>query len=289
MKKIKIVWLISVVFWVMFFSENIQASTPLRELGRAPLMGVVKDRFELLEKIQEHREDITAILRMAGLTEPSKIADSIEKAVRLDKGIEETSLARGTEIIWMGWKSARAGLQLLRNKFWDGSRSMEGFLISVIYENREIKFFIPKECGNLSFLGMKNLPVPPPQSETAPAPPVSNTIINNINISEAPHYAETPYYAGPFWVNNGWFYYYEGWFYILINREYRRYYRVSPYWRGHYDRIWYEYHQRYQRPLSFQYRNWQPQRNWRPQQHWQHFPTPGFRHPSYHGTHGRRH
>ncbi len=176
MKKKGLIWLTTFLF-VICVSSLAEASYKWSQLGRAPIMPSVIDKIELQEKFSSCRGDILEGLRMAEPTwNASEIFQSLETAIRSDRGVTETSFAFGQKFEWMIFKP-RGRVGIVRDVEWSGKESLEGFLITCVCRDSELKFFLAKKCGNIALLEKKILPqprveMPPPLPKVeVPQPP----------------------------------------------------------------------------------------------------------------------
>lgn len=182
MKRKRLFWLL---FWLVVVILIIFVLAPIlakaanvfewREVGRAPLMPEIKDQLSLQEKFSSHKEEILEGIRLA---EPAWDSDAVfvllETAVRGGR-TEEMSFAPGQKFSWMVFRP-KGKVGIVREVQWVGKENLEGFQVSVLYDGKELKFYIPKECGNLTLLEGRALPAPqaevpsPPRVE--PIPPI---------------------------------------------------------------------------------------------------------------------
>ena len=164
----KLVLLLAVVVLVVGASRFVGATFKWSQLGRAPLMEGIDDRLSFQEKFSSHQEEIIGGLKFA---EPSwgvnTVFSLLNEAIRSDR-VMETSFAPGQKFLWMIFKP-KGKIGVVKDVEWAGKEKLDGFLVSLVYRDNEIKFFIPKKCGNLALMEKRALPVPKVE---VPPPPV---------------------------------------------------------------------------------------------------------------------
>jgi hypothetical protein len=134
-------------------------------------MPEVEDKISLQEQFSLYKIEIIDGLKMA---EPdwdaSRVFKLSESSIRSDINVEEVAFSRGQKFFWMIFKGKK-GISVLRDVEWTGKEPLLGFLYSCIYEGLEIKFFLPKKCGNIALLEKKVLPRPKVEVPQPPPPP----------------------------------------------------------------------------------------------------------------------
>jgi len=161
----KLVWL--VVFFLTVSAPKLAEAYRWSQLGSAPLTSSIEDKISLQGNFSFWRGDVIEGLKLA---EPNwdavEVFNSLEKHVMSDRGVVETSFSPGQKFLWMIFKP-RGRVGVVRDVEWTGNVKLDGYLISCIYRNLEVKFFTAKKCGNLALLGIRPLPLPP-KAEVVP-------------------------------------------------------------------------------------------------------------------------
>lgn len=97
-----------------------------------------------------------------------------------DGAIVECEVHPGQLLHWMAYRpKGGTKVGLLRDMRWAGQKPFQAYLFRVTKNNRAYTFVVPKDCGNLSLLGVQEEPtrlalaVPPPAPPPPPPPPPS--------------------------------------------------------------------------------------------------------------------
>ncbi|MDD5589985.1 MAG: hypothetical protein PHQ47_02300, partial [Candidatus Portnoybacteria bacterium] len=134
-------------------ADYLFAATPLTQLGRASLMGPIEDEQELYEKVCEFRPDLVKVVKMMDPSlDASEAVRLTEVEIKNGRAIK-TDCPKGTIIEVMGFRG-KAGLQILRDRVWQGNKPMSGWIVCIRIGAREVKLFFPGDCGNISVVRM---------------------------------------------------------------------------------------------------------------------------------------
>jgi len=69
--------------------------------------------------------------------------------------IEETQLPKGQEIPWMAFKVGKK-IKAVKDLVWAANKPLDVFALTVEYECKDYVLIIPKGCGNVTLMDMKN-------------------------------------------------------------------------------------------------------------------------------------
>jgi hypothetical protein len=170
------VWLLAIVVLIALWVPTITAfanskPAPITEqnLGAAPLLPVeIENRTQLYDAVTEYKSRIENAIKIGfkGQVDSEKHTKLIIEAVQSDIGVAEADLPIDADVFWMVFESPKSGEQVIRDRIWKG-KPLPGYLIKIQDEGKEYVYYIPKKCGNLSYVGGR--PVPKP--EQVPGPP----------------------------------------------------------------------------------------------------------------------
>ncbi len=99
------------------------------------------------------------------------------EATPLDGTVVECDVRPGDTLQWMAYRPKPNGAPaLLSSLRWAGAKPFRAFLFRVTKDNRIYTFVVPKICGNLSLMGVQDIPrapvaAPPPAPAPPPPPP----------------------------------------------------------------------------------------------------------------------
>jgi hypothetical protein len=147
-----------------------------QHVGRAPLMTQgINDELQLQGAMEQYSAEVSQAMALGGVPgDPYMVAVQFKRAVREGR-IQRGTFTRGQ---WMVYKPG-GRITVVRDVVWSGQGPLEGFYVSVPLRGQELIFFVPRGCGNLALVEVRQAPIPPPQQvyqtppqEMPPPPPV---------------------------------------------------------------------------------------------------------------------
>lgn len=140
---------------LLVFSLNTFGKTKkITRVGVYPLIGKpgeIKDAATLKELLQKHDDRIKEAFEKA---DASYLYEGFK--AKVDSGeIEEKQLPKGQEIPWMGFKVGKK-IKVVKDLVWAANKPLDVFALSVEHDCKIYILIIPKGCGNLTLMDMKN-------------------------------------------------------------------------------------------------------------------------------------
>jgi len=140
---------------LLVFSLNTFGKTKkITRVGVYPLIGKpgeIKDTAKLQELLKKHDDRIQKAFELA---DAGFLYDGFK--AKVDAGeIEEKQLPKGQEIPWMGFKVGKK-IKVVKDLVWAANKPLDVFGLSVEHDCKIYVLIIPKGCGNLTLMDMKN-------------------------------------------------------------------------------------------------------------------------------------
>ncbi|MDI6603180.1 MAG: hypothetical protein QME57_03650 [Patescibacteria group bacterium] len=176
---------------VLFVTPCLAETFKWSQLGRAPLMGDVRDKLSLQEEITVNKEQIIEGLKLAEPTwNAQQVYNYLEEQSRNDTLVKEESFPPGKKFIWMIFKPA-GKVGVVRNVQWCGQQNLKGFIIPCLYQGMLLDFFVPQRCGNIC-LARKEKFLPPEKPEESVGVKKEEKEKEKVVVAEKPVYIEKP-------------------------------------------------------------------------------------------------
>ena len=153
MKKLSVVAAIAVVILALAMPAS---ALNWAQVGRASLLGEVKDVIDLQQKTAQYDAELRKVFALANA--PTGLYDAFKRVVMAGQ-VGETTKAVGASFIWMGYKPAV--VTVARNVRWLGGEPLRGFEVPVRFGGQIYHFFVPKKCGNVALETILPAPVAP--------------------------------------------------------------------------------------------------------------------------------
>lgn len=119
-------------------------------------------------------DEVVAALTSASASYPGT---TCRDAVPQEGTIIECDVQPGETLEWMAFRPGGKDATVVRNVRWSGKAPFRAYLFRVTESEKSYTFVVPKECGNVSLLGVQDVPrqaaaviAPPPPPAPAPAP-----------------------------------------------------------------------------------------------------------------------
>ena len=179
-------WIFFFIGIFILFSVSTFAETKkLRQIGRYKLVDIKGDiPYEELMKIivDRYQGDIKYGFDLVGSGD--LFAPFIEQIKQ--SAFQEKELAVGDNIAWMLFRS-QGKVKAVRDLEWAGEGSLPVFSFSIEKGNMHYEFIMPKTCGNISLLGVKE--AGPGAGELEPSPEERAQAERELGLEEEQEYA----------------------------------------------------------------------------------------------------
>jgi hypothetical protein len=140
---------------LLVFSLNTFGKTKkITKVGVYPLIGKpgeITDVDKLKELLEKHADRIKEAFEKA---DTGYLYDGFMAKVN-SGAIEETQLPKGQEIPWMAFKVGKK-IKAVKDLVWAANKPLDVFALTVEYECKDYVLIIPKGCGNLTVMDVKN-------------------------------------------------------------------------------------------------------------------------------------
>lgn len=144
-----------IVAVLMVFSLNAVAKTKkIHRVGVYPLIkvkGGLKDADTLKKALEEKVEDVKMAFEKA---ESGFLYDGFMEQVR-SGAIKEIVVPKGQQVQWMVFRVGKK-IKVQSDLEWAANKTLDAFALTVPYECKEYVLIIPKPCGNLTLIEVKN-------------------------------------------------------------------------------------------------------------------------------------
>jgi len=147
--------LVFIIAVLMVFSLNALGKTKkIMRVGVYPLICVKGgiNTADMLKKLLEENADI--VKEGFEKAEAGYLYDGFMEEVK--KGaIEETELPKNQEIPWMAFKVGKK-VKVVKDLVWAANKTLDVFSCTVEYKCKDYLLVIPKKCGNITLMDIKN-------------------------------------------------------------------------------------------------------------------------------------
>lgn len=146
---------ILVVAVLMVFSLNSLAKTKkITRVGVYPLIkvkGGLADADTLKKALEDKAEDVKVAFEK---TESGFLYDAFMQQVR-SGAIKEIVVPKGQQVQWMVFRVGKK-IKVKKDLVWAANKTLDAFALTVPYKCKEYVLIIPKPCGNLTLIDVKN-------------------------------------------------------------------------------------------------------------------------------------
>jgi len=139
---------------LVFSLNTIGKTKKITKVGVYPLIGKpgeITDASKLKELLEKHADRIKEAFEKA---DAGYLYDGFMAKVN-SGAIEETQLPKGQEIPWMAFKVGKK-IKAVKDLVWAANKPLDVFALTVEYECKDYVLIIPKGCGNLTVMDVKN-------------------------------------------------------------------------------------------------------------------------------------
>jgi hypothetical protein len=140
---------------LLVFSLNTFGNTKkITKIGVYPLIcvkGGIQSADQLKELLEKYADTIKEGFEKA---ECGYLYDGFMAKVN-SGAIEETQLPKGQEIPWMAFKVGKK-IKVVKDLEWAANKPLDVFALTVEYECKDYVMIVPKGCGNLTVMDVKN-------------------------------------------------------------------------------------------------------------------------------------
>ncbi|UCH96029.1 MAG: hypothetical protein JSV88_04045 [Candidatus Aminicenantes bacterium] len=147
--------LVFIIAVLLVFSLNTFGKTKkITGVGRYALIGKpgeIKDVDKLKELLEKHADRIKEAFEKA---EAGYLYDGFMAKVSSGE-IEEKQLPKGQEIPWMAFKVGKK-IKVVKDLVWAANKPLDVFALTVEHDCKDYVMIIPKGCGNLTVMDIKN-------------------------------------------------------------------------------------------------------------------------------------
>ena len=147
--------LVFVIAVMLVFSLHTLGKTKkITRIGVSPLIcvkGGIRDAAQLREQLEKNADVIKEGFEKA---EVGYLYDGFMEQVR-SGSIQEAQLPKNQEIPWMVFKVGNK-VKVVRDLVWDGKTTLEVFAITVQKDCKDYVIVVPKGCGNITLMDIKN-------------------------------------------------------------------------------------------------------------------------------------
>ncbi len=147
-----LVFMIAVL--LVFSLHTLGKAKKITRIGVYPLVcvkGGIKDAAKLKEQLEKNAALIKEGFEKA---EVGYLYDGFMEQVK-NGAIQETQLPMNQEIPWMVFKVGKK-VKVVKELVWSGKKTLDVFAITVPNECKEYVMVVPKGCGNITLMDIKN-------------------------------------------------------------------------------------------------------------------------------------
>jgi len=184
---------ISIILFLMAFTIGTWSENrKITEVGRYPfarLSGNVSAQEMGVKLSQRYDKGIIEGFALSGYPE---LANPF--LVELNSGrYGEKELAPGTVFTWMLFR-ANGKIKVVNDLEWAGSAPLPAYTFTVRHADKDYEFVVPKPCGNVALIGIKDVVIQPDETivKTAPPAPIPESTPPEPQIEQAPVVSESP-------------------------------------------------------------------------------------------------
>jgi hypothetical protein len=139
---------------LVFSLNTIGKTKKITKVGVYPLIGKpgeITDAAKLKELLEQNADRIKEAFEKA---DAGYLYEGFMAQVN-SGAIEETQLPKGQEIPWMAFKVGKK-IKAVKGLVWAANKPLDVFALTVEYECKDYVLIIPKGCGNISVMDIKN-------------------------------------------------------------------------------------------------------------------------------------